>query len=92
MFFEKVINKIMSEKNVEIDLTGKNNFDIYEELVEQGVEEKDIIQHFEDESNLPFINIMEYDPNYELISKISMSKIKELCIFPFKKENVFPFK
>ena len=88
MFFEKIIKEILSDYNINIDINNKDHFDIFEEMVEQKIPEQKIIEAFEIATNIPFENVMEYDPNYEIISKISMSKINELSIFPFKKEGI----
>ena len=88
MFFEQTIQKILSEKNVKIEISGKDHFDIFEEMLNNEIPQNYIIEKFEQEMNIPFENIMECEPNYEIISKVSMSKIEELCIFPFKKEGI----
>lgn len=88
MFFDEIISQIMNEFNLSIDTTGMNNFDIFEACVNAGVDQGEIINKFETALNIPFVNIMEIDPDYSLIKKYGMARFQELGVYPYSKNDV----
>lgn len=88
MLFNDIVLQLIKENDLDIDITSKDNFSIFEEVVNAGVSQKEIITRFETKLNVPFVDIMKKEPDYSFIKKYSLDKIESIKIFPYTEEGI----
>lgn len=91
MFFEKIILGIIADYNLDIDITGKNHYDIFMEVANAGVSQREICSRFEKELNAPFSDIMDTEPDFAIIKKITMTRLRGLGVYPYSKDGILYF-
>jgi len=88
-FFTKITMKLCNKHEIVLDIASyTEEFDIYNAMVEQGIQEDEIVSTFSMALNLPFYNVAQEKFALEDIDK---SKIEDLIghikIFPFRTDN-----
>lgn len=83
MLFDQLMLKIIQENGLDIDIENETSADIYQAVVDTGLNQEQIIRRFEREIGMPFANVLNKEPDYGFIKKYGIARIESLKIFPY---------